>query len=400
MNLKEQITKAASSVKEQLLQNRRHLHQHPELSFQEFQTSAFIKERLTELGIAWEPIAGTGVLAIIIGALSSDKVIALRADIDALPILEENDISYRSERDGVMHACGHDVHTSSLLGVAEILSEMKAYFGGTVKFIFQPAEEVLPGGAATVIEEGGLQNPAVQVVLGQHVQPSIATGKIGVRKGLFMASMDEIKIEISGKGGHGAEPHKSIDPVMIACTLLPALQQLVSRNANPLTPSVLSFGKLIANGAINIIPDKVFIEGTFRTLDEEWRVAAHRKIIEMATTLTEGMGGICNIDIRKGYPHLKNDTKFGTEVINYMRDFIGSENIIEKNVWMAAEDFAYYTQHLPSFFYLLGVGNAEKNIQSSLHTSTFNIDEDALVLGCGLMTYITLRWLGNDDLQG
>lgn len=393
--LKERIKEAAFSVKDRVLANRRQLHQYPELSFREWNTCAFIKAQLDELGIGWMPVADTGVIAVIRGALSSEKAIALRADIDALPITEENTVAYRSRNEGVMHACGHDVHTASLLGVAGILQSVRDQFGGTVKLIFQPGEEMLPGGASKIIAEGGLKDPDVQAVLGQHVLPAIPAGKIGVRQGLFMASMDEIKIEVSGKGGHGAEPHKCIDPVMITCTLLQALQQLVSRNADPLMPSVLSFGKLKADGAINIIPDKVLIEGTFRTLDEDWRNEAHKKIKELATSLVTGMGGQCLIEIRKGYPHLKNNEILGNAMTTYLGEYAGSENLVQQDVWMAAEDFAYYARALPGFFYLLGVGNEAKKLVSSLHTATFNIDETVLELSCGLMSYAALRWLDN-----
>ncbi|ANH80133.1 N-acyl-L-amino acid amidohydrolase [Niabella ginsenosidivorans] len=394
-NLKSLIKEAAFSVKEWVLANRRHLHQHPELSFREWNTCAFIKTQLDALGVNWEPVADTGVIAVIKGEHPSEKVIALRADIDALPITEENTVQYRSCNEGVMHACGHDVHTASLLGVARILQFLRKEFAGTVKLIFQPGEEMLPGGASKIIAAGGLKNPDVQAVLGQHVMPAIPAGKIGVRLGLFMASMDEIKIEVTGKGGHGAEPHKCIDPVMITCTLLQALQQLVSRNADPLMPSVLSFGKLRADGAINIIPDKVLIEGTFRTLNEGWRDEAHKKIKELATALVAGMGGECLVEIRKGYPHLKNNEAFGDAITGYLGEYAGRENIVPLEVWMAAEDFAYYAQELPAFFYLLGVGNAAKNLTSSLHTATFNIDEAVLELSCGGMSYAALRWLGN-----
>ncbi|MBZ4190703.1 M20 metallopeptidase family protein [Niabella beijingensis] len=394
-DLRERIQAAAAALKDEMTANRRQLHQHPELSFKEVRTSAFIKQQLDQWDIHWEAIAGTGVIAVIQGAGPSDKVIALRADIDALPIAEANNITYKSVNEGVMHACGHDVHTASLLGVAHILNGLRTQFSGTVKLIFQPGEELLPGGAQQIIEAGGLNNPRADVVLGQHVMPAIPVGKIGVRTGLFMASMDEIKIEVYGKGGHGAEPHKGIDPVVITCTLLQALQQLVSRNTSPFMPSVLSFGKLQADGAINIIPDKVLIEGTFRTLDEAWRDTAHLQIQQLAEDLVTGMGGQCRVEIRKGYPHLKNDEVFGAGMIAFFEEYIGAAHVMPQDIWMASEDFAYYTRERPSFFYLLGVRNEAQQITSSLHTPTFNVDERALELGAGLMAYATLRWLGH-----
>ncbi|WP_040679340.1 M20 metallopeptidase family protein [Niabella aurantiaca] len=393
MELKETVKAAAAAIKEVVTGYRRQLHRHPELSFKEFHTSAFVKEQLDLLGIPWKPIAGTGVLALIEGNGDSDKVIALRADMDALPITESNTVAYKSVNEGVMHACGHDAHTASLLGVAHILQLIRTAFSGTVKLIFQPGEELLPGGAKQVIEEGGLTAPRADVVLGQHVMPWIPVGKVGVRTGLFMASMDEIKIEVHGKGGHGAEPHKAVDPVMITCALLQALQQVVSRNAPPLMPTVLSFGRLKADGAINIIPDMVLIEGTFRTLDESWRGQAHTQIKELAQNLVAGMGGRCTIEIRKGYPHLKNDEAFSSRAISFFEEYMGKENVLPRDIWMASEDFAYYGKECPSFFYLLGVRNEEQDICSALHTPSFNIDEDALELGAGLMAYTALRWL-------
>ncbi|MES1225353.1 MAG: M20 family metallopeptidase, partial [Bacteroidota bacterium] len=276
--LEEQIKKLSVEISKDVISNRRHLHAHPELSFKEYKTSGFIKKQLDDLNISWKPMADTGILAIIEGEKSSDKVVALRADMDALAITEANEVDYVSTNKGVMHACGHDVHTSSLLGTAKILQSLKKEFGGTVKFIFQPAEEVLPGGASIMIKEGVLENPKPQTVIGQHVMPSIECGKIGIRKGKFMASMDELYVTIHGKGGHGAQPHQNVDPVLIASHMIVALQQVVSRMANPYMPTVLSFGKFIANGTHNVIPNQVYLEGTFRTLDEAWREEAHNRI--------------------------------------------------------------------------------------------------------------------------
>jgi amidohydrolase len=395
MILIDEIRKQASEMIETVVGYRRHLHAHPELSFKEYETSAFIKARLDEIGIEWNPMAGTGVVALLKGEQPSDKVIALRADIDALPITEANSVDYASINKGIMHACGHDAHTSSLLGVANILQALKHQFGGTVKLIFQPAEELLPGGAGMMIKEGVLQNPKPQAVFGQHVSPFIEAGKIGIRKGKFMASMDEIFVTIRGKGGHGAQPHRNIDPVMIAAQMLVSLQQVVSRFANPTLPTVLSFGKVVANGAINIIPNEVYMEGTFRTLDESWREEAHERIKKMATGIAESMGGSCEMKISKGYPYLVNNESLTEQVSGFAAEYLGKENVEDLDIWMAAEDFARYSQLTPSCFYLLGIGNTEKGITSSLHTPTFNIDETALETSIGLMTYIALKQLGN-----
>ena len=393
--LKEEITQLAKNIHQTVINSRRHLHAHPELSFKEYNTSAFVKARLDEMSIPWNALASTGVVAIIKGALPSDKVIALRADLDALPITEANEAEYASQHEGIMHACGHDAHTSSLLGTAHILQSVKNKFGGTVKLIFQPAEEKLPGGASLMIEEGVLENPRPHCVIGQHVMPSIECGKIGIRKGKLMASMDELLVTVKGKGGHGAQPHQNVDPVLIASHIIIALQQIVSRMANPNNPTVLSFGKLIADGAVNVIPDTVYMEGTFRTLNESWRNEAHIQIKKMATGIAESMGGSCDFIINRGYPFLINEEKLTGQVGVFAEEYLGKENIIDPGTWMASEDFAYYSQLADSCFYFLGVGNAQKQIHSALHTPTFDIDENALALSTGLMAYIAIRQLEN-----
>jgi len=315
--------------------------------------------------------------------------------MDALPITEANDIVYASQNKAVMHACGHDVHTSSLLGTAKILQSIKTKFGGTVKLIFQPGEEKLPGGASLLIKEGVLEKPKPSAVIGQHVIPSIDCGKIAIRKGKHMASMDEIYVTVRGKGGHGALPQLNIDPVLITSHIIVALQQIVSRMADPSLPTVLSFGKLIANGAVNVIPDEVYIEGTFRTLDEKWRAEAHKRMKKMAETIAESMDGTCDFNIVRGYPFLINEEKLTEHVRSIAEEYLGKENVLDADIWMAAEDFAYYSQVADSCFYLLGAGNKKKGIISSLHTPTFNIDEDALALGTGLMAYVAVKRLKN-----
>jgi amidohydrolase len=389
-----EIREKANKIFDTVLQYRRHLHAHPELSFKEYETSAFVKGRLDELGIQWKEIAGTGVTAIIKGDNPSDKLIALRADMDALPIKEANKLEYASKNDCVMHACGHDAHTASLLGTAHILQSIKNKFGGTIKLIFQPGEEKLPGGASIMLKEGVL-NPKPVAMIGQHVSPMIEKGKIGIRKGKFMASMDEIFVEVHGKGGHGAQPHQNIDPVVISAHIIVALQQVVSRMANPALPTVLSFGKVIAEGAINVIPDKVYMEGTFRTLDENWRNEAHTRMAKMAKGIAESMGGSCDFKIVRGYPFLINEEKLSDEVIGFAEEYLGKENVEETDLWMAAEDFASYSQQVDACFFLLGIRNEKKGITASLHTPTFNIDEDALRNSTGLMAHIALRKLGN-----
>jgi amidohydrolase len=393
--LKEEIKALAGDIYSRVIEDRRHLHAHPELSFQEYETSAFIKARLDEMKISWKPMADTGLVAIVKGEKPSAQVVALRADMDALPITEATGAAYASQHAGVMHACGHDAHTASLLGTAFILQSIRSKFSGTVKLIFQPAEEKYPGGAGRMIREGALENPKPSAVIGQHVMPAIASGKIGIRKGKFMASMDEIRISIHGRGGHGAQPHQNIDPVIIAAHIIIALQQIVSRMANPIIPTVLSFGKLTADGAVNVIPSVVHLEGTFRTLDERWRLEAHERMKRMAGGIAESMGGRCEFHISTGYPCLINEERLTAQVTAFAKEFMGKENVDEADTWMAAEDFAYYTQISDACFYLLGIGNAAKGIVSSLHSQTFDIDESALALSTGLMAYIAVRQLGN-----
>jgi amidohydrolase len=393
--LRDKIKTLSAEIHSHTISIRRHLHQHPELSFQEQATSAYIKAQLDDIGIAWRPIAGTGVMGIIEGQALSSYTVALRADIDALPIHELNTVDYASKHPGVMHACGHDFHTSSLLGTAKILHHCRNEFKGTVKLLFQPGEEVLPGGATLMIKEGALLNPAPGAIIGQHAMPRIPVGKIGIRSGKHMASMDSIVLRIIGKGGHGAEPHNVIDPVVIAAHVIVSLQQIVSRMASPKEPTVLSFGKVIANGAINVIPDEVYMEGTFRAMNEQWRDKALSLITNMAEKVTSAMGGKCEIRIERGYPFLVNEERLTHNVRSDAMDYLGEENVLEEDIWMAAEDFAYYSHVTDSCFYLCGVGNTEKGITSSLHSPTFNIDEDALAVSAGLMAYIALRRLGN-----
>ncbi|NRF38763.1 M20 family metallopeptidase [Pedobacter foliorum] len=392
---KDKIQALSNDIFEQVVGYRQHLHSNPELSFKEFETSAFIKKHLTDWGIPFSDMANTGVVGIIKGDLPSDNIIALRADMDALPILEANEKPYASKNAGVMHACGHDVHSSSLLGSAYILNSLKAEFGGTIKLIFQPAEEVLPGGASIMIKEGVLENPKPQSIVGQHVMPLIDTGKVGFRSGIYMASTDELYVTVHGKGGHGAQPHQNIDPVLITSHIIIALQQIVSRNADPRLPSVLSFGKVQANGATNIIPNEVKIEGTFRTLNEEWRKEAKRLMKKMAEGIAESMGGSCDFRIMDGYPYLINEEKLTANARAFAEDYLGKENVIDLDIWMAAEDFAYYSQVTDACFYRLGTGNKEKGTTYSVHTPNFDIDEDALKTSTGLMAFIALKQLGN-----
>ena len=373
-----------------VLENRRWLHQHPELSFEEVHTSKYIQKKLTELGIEFTSgIVKTGIVGIIKGKNPESKVIALRADMDALPILEENNIDFKSINEGVMHACGHDVHSASLLGVAAVLSKLTNDFEGSIKLIFQPGEEKLPGGASLMIKEGVLENPSPSAILGQHVFPDLPAGKVGFRPGMYMASCDELYVTVKGKGGHAALPHKFTDTVLIACEIISSLQTIVSRHAKPDIPSVLSFGKInTTGGATNIIPDEVKIEGTFRTMNEEWRTEAHQKMIALAQGIAQSMGGTCEFEVRKGYPFLKNNEETTRIAKQAAIVYLGKENVVDLDLRMTGEDFSYYTQSMKGCFYRLGTGES-----SGLHTSTFNVDESSLELGVGLMSWIAINML-------
>lgn len=393
--LKESIQALAQTIFSEIVDTRRHLHANPELSFQEYNTSVFVKEKLDALGIAWEEMANTGIVALIKGEQVGDGVIALRADMDALPIKEVEGRPYGSKNIGVMHACGHDVHTSSLLGTAKILASLKNQFAGTVKLIFQPGEEKLPGGASIMIKEGALENPKPQAIIGQHVMPLIDAGKVGFRAGKYMASTDELYVTVKGKGGHGAQPQQNIDPIVITAHIITALQQIVSRVADPKMPTVLSFGKINAEGATNVIPNEVKLEGTFRTFDEEWRKEAHKKMKKMAEGIAESMGGSCDFEVRHGYPYLVNNEALTKEARGYAVEYLGQENVLDLDLWMAGEDFAFYSQVTDACFYRLGTRNEEKGITASVHTPDFDVDEKALSISTGLMAYIALKRLGN-----
>lgn len=375
---------------------RRHLHQFPELSFQEHETCRFISEILTSFGIQHtQGVAGTGIVALIEGINPDSRSVALRADIDALPIQEANEVPYVSKHEGVMHACGHDVHTTALLGAASILQEMRGQFEGTIKLLFQPGEELLPGGASLMIREGALENPRPLGIIGQHVHPPLEVGKVGFRSGKYMGSADELYVTVHGKGGHGAMPQDCVDPILITAHLITALQQVVSRFANPVIPSVLTFGKIqSAGGATNIIPEKVELQGTFRTLDETWRFEAHARMRKLAEGLAESMGGRCDFRIEVGYPFLHNDEALTDRARRAAEAYLGSENVVDLPQRLSSEDFAFYSQVIPACFYRLGTGNAARGITHPVHSSRFDIDEAALEIGAGLLAWLALSELG------
>ena len=393
MELKNQIKKLATKYYPEIIDIRRHLHANPELSFQEFETSAFICKNLDEWKIPYKTgFAGTGIVATLDGA-GPGRIIGLRADMDALPIQEENDISFKSKNPGKMHACGHDVHVSCLLGSIRILQEIKSQWHGKIKFVFQPAEERVPGGANMMIQENAFGSEEPEIMIAQHVYTDMKVGNVGFRPGIYMASSDEIFIKVKGKGGHGALPDKLTDPVLISAYLLSSLQQVVSRNAKPGIPTVLSFGKVIANGSVNIIPDEVSIEGTLRTMNEEWREQAHSLIKKICENIVEGMGGKVEIEIRHGYPLLVNDHEVTANASDFAKDFLGDTKVEDLEIRMTAEDFAYFAQKYPSVLFRLGTSD-NPGKDGALHTSRFNVNESSIELSMGLLAWMSVGFLG------
>jgi hippurate hydrolase len=375
---------------------RRQLHAHPELAFEEYQTAQLVKETLEPLGIPLQTgIAKTGLVAVIEGK-HAGPTFCLRADMDALPIVEENAFDFASQNKGKMHACGHDGHTASLLTTAKILHALRDDLHGTARLIFQPSEERIPGGAKIMIEEGVLDADAhgkPQHIFGQHVAPELPVGTIGVRGGMYMASTEEIYLTIHGQGGHGAAPHKlAADPVLVAAHVIIALQSVISRNCPPDVPSVLTFGKVVAEGATNVIPNVVRIEGTFRAMNEEWRFRAHDLIRRVAENTALAFGATCEANVLVGYPYLYNDPQMSTFVREQAVSYVGEANTIDIDLWFAAEDFAWYLQQIPGVFYRLGTGSDSADSWHGLHTPRFTLDEESLRIGSGFMAHLALMY--------
>ncbi len=385
------IKQLAATYKDEFIQIRHHIHANPELSYEEFETSKLVQQKLSEFGITHQVIATTGVVGLIKGKNPESRIIALRADMDALPITEENNVEYKSTKPGIMHACGHDVHTTCLLGAAKILNETKEDWEGTVKLIFQPGEEKNPGGATFMIKEGALENPVPERIYAMHVHPGLEIGKISFRSGIVMASADELYITIKGKGGHAASPHLSIDTILIASQLVVSLQQIVSRNNNPFNPTVLSITSFNGGYTTNVIPSEVKLMGTFRAMNEEWRFKAHELIKKHANELVTMLGAEVEIKIDVGYPCVLNNEQLHHSAWKLAEELMGTENVEETEPRMGAEDFAYYSHKIPACFYRMGAGNKAKGITSGVHTPTFNIDEDAIENGIAMMSWLGMK---------
>ncbi len=393
-DLKKQILDKAVQYFPEVQEIRHHIHANPELSFHEHGTSAFVADKLKGMGVACQQgIAGTGVVALISGKNPDKRCIALRADMDALPIMEANDVPYRSRNDGVMHACGHDVHTSCLLGAAHILQDLRDSFEGTVKLIFQPGEEKHPGGASIMIKEGVLENPKPEAIFALHVFPHLKTGETGFRAGQYMASADEIYITIQGRGGHAALPHQTVDPIAISALVITGLQQIISRKGNPLIPSVLTFGKIQGGFTTNVIPDKVEILGTFRTMDGQWRYEAHRWIKEFTEQTCAAYGAVALVEIPAGYPSLFNDPALTAKAEAWAKEYVGETNVHELEMRMAGEDFSFYTHHVPGCFFRIGTSPDGKQFTAPVHNSHFDIDEESMKTGMGMMAWCAVNAL-------
>ena len=394
MDLKSIILQHADELQEEIRDIRRYLHAHPELSYKEKETSAYIRKLLDQWGIEYKyPFVETGLLAILSGKDENGKVVALRTDMDALPITEENQVDFASGNIGVMHACGHDVHMATLLGAMKILSSLTDQFSGKVLFIFQPAEEKAPGGAKLMMEEGIFNDIQPDIILGQHVMPDYNSGDVGFRPGNYMASSNEIFITVKGTGGHAALPANIKDPVLMASKILVTLHEEIKSKTPTGIPCILSFGKVIADGAMNVIPNQVSIDGTFRTMDEEWRSEAHQLIRNIVEKITGDMGGSADIKILPGYPVLYNDPDLTAQSRAFASELLGEEHIIDMDIRMTAEDFAFFSHSYPSMMYRLGVKNPSSEEIYPLHTNTFRIDESALKTGAAMMSWLTMKFL-------
>jgi hippurate hydrolase len=390
----DRIRQQAESLYPLVRRFRHTIHAHPELSFQEHQTAAFVAEQLEAWSIPFEKdIAGTGIVALIEGRNPNSRCVAVRSELDALPIQELNDVPYRSRNEGIMHACGHDVHTACLLGVAKILWDLRADWEGTAKLIFQPGEEMHPGGGSMMIEAGVLDAPQVDAILALHVYPTLPAGVVGFRPGQYMASTDEIHITITGKGGHAALPHQTIDPIAIAAQVITGLQQLVSRKSNPVVPCVLSFGKITGGTVNNVIPDQVFLSGTLRTMDESWRHEAHELIRKFVTNTCEAFGASAEIEIPKGYPSLYNDPELTSEAQALASQYLGTDQVRLLDLRMTADDFAFYSQKIPGCYFRLGTNLNHEAFTASVHNARFDIEESSMITGVGLMAWLVTQVL-------
>ena len=391
------IRQKAEEYFDEVVSIRRHIHQHPELSKQEKNTMDFISGKLSEYSIPFtDNVGGYGIVGIIEGRDQQGLCIALRDDMDALPINETNEVGYKSVNPGVMHACGHDVHIACLLGAAKILNSLRNEFRGKVKLFFQPSEESYPGGAIQMINDGAVKNPKPDFVIAQHVFPFLSAGQVGFRPGMFMASTDEFFITVKGKGGHGAMPQTAIDPILIASHIVIALQQIVSRNANPLVSTVVTVGKITGEGRTNVIPETVRLEGTIRTFDEAWRSKVHETLQRIANGTAEAMGGSCDITIDRGYPFLFNNEELTTRLTSMATEYLGENNVKPMEQKMGAEDFAYFANEVPGCLFGLGIADPSVGTGPNLHTAGFHVDESSIQTGMAMLAWMAMKVLNSE----
>lgn len=394
MTLKEQIAHVLSdSLMDEIIAIRRQLHQYPELSFKEFRTSETIRGILDQWGIPFTfPHVNTGIVASIRGEHKGSRI-ALRSDMDALPIEEQSGLAYSSRNKGVMHACGHDMHMASLLGTIRVLDKLKHEIHGEILCLFQPAEELIPGGAKLMLEEGVFEGRQPDLIIAQHVLPEMEAGHVGFKPGIYMAANDEVFIKVKGKGGHGALRQQIKDPILMASSILLTLQEEIMGLAPGSSPTVLSFGRVLANGAVNVIPDEVTLEGTFRTMDEEWRKEAHAHIARISADIASAAGGAAEVEIRHGYPYLHNHESLTLEARKLAIDLLGKDRVEDMDIRMTAEDFAWFTQRIPGMLYRLGVKDPGTEQVYSLHTPLFQASEAALSTAIPLMSYLAIELL-------
>jgi amidohydrolase len=392
--IKEHILEKSAGLKEEVIQLRRHFHMYPELSYQEVETSQFICSWLQKNGIDFRKgIAGTGILGTIKGKAQGNKVIALRAEMDALPITERKKTEYSSLNTGKMHACGHDVNMAMLMGTTKLLNSIRDQFGGTVLLIFQPGEEKSPGGARLVIESGELENPKPDIVIAQHVLPELETGKVGYKAGRYLASCDEIYITVTGKGGHAALPGLTTDQIYIASNLVVRLKnRMLEQQTINNIPTVLGIGKISGEGATNIIPENVYIAGTFRTFDEKWRNEGLALVRTVSAETAQEFGVKIDVKIAEGYPVLFNDTDLTSKAIKFSKLLLGKNKIETYDIRMSSDDFSFYSSIAPSLYYRIGMRKKDSEILK-LHTSEFDIDEDGMETGVANMSWLVYNFL-------
>lgn len=393
------VKQLASRYYSKMVEYRRYFHQHPELSGKEKETARYICNILDELQIPYQyNVSGYGVVALLKGEKNGTKTVALRADMDALPIQEKSDKAYRSLVDGVSHACGHDLHIACLLGALHILNDLKSEFGGEVKAIFQPSEEEYAGGAKYMIADGVLKDPEVDVIFGLHATPGIETGQIGVRPGVMMASTDELRLHITGKGGHAALPREVVNPIDMGIEVMQEIKDFVNQQNRDNVPTVLAFGRFVAEGKTNVIPEQAEVEGTLRTFDEKWRAAVLNKLEEIALRKAKQHGGTIVADIRNGYPVLKNEEITTQKFIKQAQCYLGEENVLDLPLRMTAEDFAYFLEEKPGVFFRLGTSNFQEGIIQKLHAPDFEADEKSMETGSGLLAWVAINELIRDSL--